>query len=114
MGALCVLAAVCTASPAAAQPSDAERTALARTLFDEGVGFVDHDRWSEAVDRFRRAYALRASPVIAFNLASALAEQGHPVESTELLRVVLHDPSTERRVRTAATDLLAAVSPRVA
>ena len=71
------------ASPlsASAQQNEAERTALARTLFGEGVAFVDQQNWDEAVVRFRRAYALRPSPVVGFNLASALAEQGHPVEA---------------------------------
>jgi Flp pilus assembly protein TadD len=106
-------AAMAIAAPAIAQQTDAERTALARTLFREGVALVDQQRWDEAVDHFRRAYALRPSPVVGFNLASALAEQGHPVEASELLRTALRDASADRAVRADAQALLAEVEPRV-
>jgi len=73
---------------AMAQETGGEQTAAARALFEEGVSLSDHGDWAQASDRFRRAYALRPSPAVAFNLATALEHTGGLVEASELLRRV--------------------------
>ena len=95
-------------------PSDATRDASARALFEEGVSFVEHSDWTQAEDRFRRALALRDSPVIAFNLASTLSEQGKLVEASELLRKLEREPSVDADLRKSASMLHAQITPRIA
>lgn len=105
----------CTAVAYAQEPEGerAHKTA-ARELFAEGIELVDAERWTEAEDRFRRALAFRASPVIAFNLASVLAKQAQLTEASELLHGVLRDPEAPVSVREPAAALLAELEPRLA
>jgi hypothetical protein len=70
--------------------------------------------WPAAEDRFRRALTLRLSPVITYNLACALSEQGKLIEASETLRRVLSDDKTEPALRQAATQLHASIAPRIA
>jgi hypothetical protein len=93
---------------------EATRSASARALFSEGVNFADHNRWTEAADRFRRALAIRDSPVIAYNLASALAELGKLIEASELLRRIASNPEADAELRKSAAATLAEVTPRIA
>ncbi|HKU42146.1 MAG TPA: hypothetical protein VJR89_28500 [Polyangiales bacterium] len=93
---------------------DASRDASARALFEEGVGLVEHADWAQAEDRFRRALALRDSPVIAFNLASTLSERGKLLEASELLRKLQREPSLDAELRKSASDLQAQIAPRIA
>ncbi|HEX7476511.1 MAG TPA: hypothetical protein VF331_01765 [Polyangiales bacterium] len=99
------------ARPLAAQASagDASRDASARALFEDGVQLAEQAQWQSAEDRFRRALALRNSPVIAYNLANALAERGKLIEASELLRKLEHDeklePGLRQSVSTLQTDL---------
>jgi hypothetical protein len=72
----------------------ARETAMARALFEEGVKLADEARWSEAVDRFERARALKPTPGITFNLASAMAETGKVIEASEMLETLARHPST--------------------
>jgi tetratricopeptide (TPR) repeat protein len=97
-----------------AQQVDASRAASARALFQEGLQFADQNRWHEATDRFQRALALRESPVIAYNLASALEHLGSLVKASELLRSVIADPITESDLRRSAETSLAGITPRIA
>ncbi|KAF0163271.1 MAG: hypothetical protein FD160_4124, partial [Caulobacteraceae bacterium] len=99
---------------AQAPTSDRDRTEAARTLFEEGLALVDQERWQDAAERFRRALALRPSPVITFNLASALAKQGHVIEASELLRALVKDEAVKDDTRDAATQLLADVESQIA
>lgn len=103
-----------TRAAAQAPTSDRARTEAARTLFEEGLELVDQERWQDAAERFRRALALRPSPVITFNLASALAKQGQVIEASELLRALVKDESTNDETRDAATQLLAEVERQIA
>src|SRR6476659_4656068 len=48
---------------------DGARQATARTLFQEGLEYSDAGRWQEAVDRFGRAYRMKPTAEIAYNLA---------------------------------------------
>lgn len=100
------------AAPASAQ-NDAAQSAQARALFRQGVQAADRLEWEDAADLFRRAMALRPSPVIQFNLAQALIQLGNLVEGTEHLRGVLRTSDTDRRVRNGAESLLRAIEPRL-
>jgi hypothetical protein len=96
------------------RPADPERTAAARALFNEGLQHLDAARWTDAADRFERAYVLRASPEIAYNLTSALVRMGKLVRASELLRDVVQNAQASRKVRDAAAARLAQIGPRIA
>jgi hypothetical protein len=66
-----------------------------------------------AEDRFRRALALRVSPVIAYNLASALSEQGKLIEASETVRRVVSDGNADPELRKSATQLSEGLAERI-
>src|SRR5262249_4633550 len=88
--------------------------ASARALFSEGVKLADRGNWSEAADRFRRALALRDSPVIAYNLASALKELDQLVAASELLQRIAGNSEVDAALRKSANATLAEITPRIA
>jgi len=92
----------------------AQETALARSLFEEGVAAADAGQWAKAADRFGRAHSLKPTPGIAFNWASALLELGKLVEAGERLRAVAYDPAAGDELRAQSQEKLAAIAPRVA
>jgi hypothetical protein len=109
----------CPWARAEAQPAataihedEAARAASARAFFQEGVELADSGRWSEAAQRFQSALALRDSPVIAYNLASALVQLGQLVNASRLLERVSADPLADPELRVSATTSLAHVEPR--
>ncbi len=89
-------------------------TDRARRLFSEGLVEADAGRWAEAADSFSRAYALRPSPPIAYNLATALERRGQLVRASQLLTSITDDPEARPAVREAARDRLVQVVPRLA
>jgi tetratricopeptide (TPR) repeat protein len=93
--------------------SDANRDASARVLFQEGVGLAEKGEWPAAEDRFRRALTLRASPVIAYNLASTLVERGKLIEASELLRKVEQDDKTDATMQRSVQSLQADLGKRI-
>jgi tetratricopeptide (TPR) repeat protein len=98
----------------AAQPSeDPTRDASARALFQEGLSLAERSDWQGAEDRFRRALTLRASPVIAYNLASVLMERGKLVEASELLRKVDHDDKVDAAMRQSIRTMQAELEGRI-
>jgi hypothetical protein len=102
-------------SRASAQGSaDAARDASARSLFDEGIASAERGDWRQAEDRFRRALALRDSPVIAFNLTTTLVERGRLIEASELLRKLEREPRLSPELRRSVQDLQAEVTPQIA
>ncbi len=107
------LVLVCLTS-ASVRAQDAQDTAMARGLFEEGVGLADAGDWAGAEDRFARAHALRPSSGIAFNWASALLELGRVVEASEQLRSVLRDPEAPEDMRSEAQTKLDQASARMA
>ncbi len=109
-----VLVAVFAIGASASAQDDPERSALARSLFQEGVELARTERFEEAADRFRRAYEIRQAPAIAFNLASALARLGRVVESSEVLQQVLRAPDVTADLRAAAELQLSELAPRLA
>lgn len=93
---------------------DAARAASARALFEEGVVLADSAQWSDAADRFQRALSLRDSPVIRFNLASALVEVNRLVEASELLHQIERDATADEQLRRDAIKRIAGITPRIA
>jgi tetratricopeptide (TPR) repeat protein len=98
---------------AAEAASEASRDASARALFEEGVGLAEKGEWPAAEDRFRRALTLRASPVIAYNLASTLVERGKLIEASELLRKVEQDDKTDATMQRSVESLQADLGKRI-
>lgn len=98
----------------AASAQTPEETALARTLFHEGVELAEAENWSEAADRFRRAHALRPSAIIAFNLSLADVEIGRLVEASEMLEWVVRQEDTDEAMRADAGARLEILRPRLA
>lgn len=94
----------------------AEKRELAevRALFDEGVSYVDRRRWADAEDRFRRCLSIRRSPVIEYNLASALEAQGELAEAATLFRAILEEQEARAALRRASAARLARIEPRLA
>jgi hypothetical protein len=102
------------AQGAEAQATDPARSASARALFEQGVQHTDRQEWTLAAEAFRRALLLRDSPVIRYNLASALAEQGQVVEASELLHAVQADANASAELKQQADEALREVFPRIA
>lgn len=104
-----VLASLLT-TPASAQKG--HEVALARALFEEGVALGDKGDWQGAADRFERAYALKPTPGIAFNWASALAAIGKLTQASELLETVSRDPKAAPELKQESEKKLAEIAPR--
>lgn len=109
-----LLALLPTAARVSAQSQEALLEASARAFFREGVALADEGRMVEAADRFRRALSIRYSPVIAYNLASMLEEQGELVEACDLLRRVEADEGADDALRASAKQLVVAMEPKLA
>lgn len=97
-------------------PADpaAERSAMARALFADGLTAARESRFVEAANFFERAQALRPAPGIAYNLASALAQVGRLVSASELLQWVIRHPETTGEMRLAAEATIGQITPRLA
>lgn len=108
------LLAVVAPPRAQAEAPDPARSASARAQFEEGVKHTDAGAWSEAADSFRRALALRDSPVIRYNLGAALLELGQLVEASELMRSVQIDDSAGEALRRQAASKRELITPRLA
>jgi hypothetical protein len=109
-----LLGSVGEAAAQAGPAPDASRDASARSLFEDGVAAAEHGDWAEAEDRFRRAFTLRESPVIAYNLASVLATRGKLVEASEMLRHVATDDKAGLELKQSARTLSGDLSARIA
>ena len=112
--ALVLVACLAASSHAHGQAREAERIALARALFREGVAHADAGRFSEAAERFRRAHAIHATPALGYNLAAALARLGEVVEASELLRAVIQHEEAPRPLVEQAQELYDACVARIA
>jgi hypothetical protein len=115
------LAAGLTTSLAHAQnttptTTSASEAALARELARTGVAAAQDARWADALEAFRRSYALAPKPAMALNLASAEARTGHLVDALEHYRRVTDAPAGEvdEEERSAARDAADGVLRRVA
>ena len=85
-----VLVMVLSAAIASGVKAQANDVALARQLFEQGIAFVDEEDWTQAADRFQRSLELRPSPIVAYNLGSALVELGRLVTREMLLEKVIY------------------------
>lgn len=63
------------------QQQPAGDQAEARRLFEEGLGFVDSEDWTQALDRFTRSRAIVERPSTVLNIATALSRLGRARES---------------------------------
>ena len=110
LGGLAISVGVAAAQEAA---SDAETTASARALFEQGMDAVDGRDFETAADRLARSLELRDSPVVRTNYALALIELGRLVEASEHLRQVQRGAPADSRVHQIATERLASLEPRL-
>jgi len=110
---ICLCLCALRLAPATVRADDVNRSASARALFEQGVSHTDKAEWAEAADAFRRALALRDSPVIRYNLASALRELGRLVEASELLHALVAGSGVDAALRDNAQALLAELKPRI-
>jgi len=109
---LLLLSMLASARTAAAQSP--QETALARSLFQEGVALGDRHDWAGAADRFGRAYSLKPTSGIAFNWASALVETGKLLHARELLLQVERDPAADPELRRESSAMLKSLDARIA
>ena len=102
----------------AEEPSAADR-ATARTLAQEGYDALRAERYSVAIDRFKRADALVHAPTLLRDLARAQVGLGHLVEARETYARVLRErvppksPASWSRAVEEAKQDLAALETRV-
>lgn len=77
------------------------------------MAFVEQERWAEAADIFQEVAAIKASPVVTYNLALAWSKLGKLLQAVELLRPLARDASAPAEVRQGAGTLLADAEPRL-
>ena len=104
-------AAAAPAEPTAAAPE--EQLEQARKLFEEGLAHVEVGNWVAAEQAFRSVLVMRSSPVVAYNLASALARLGRLIESAEMLRAIVRDADVDAATRDPAQHLLSEIEPQI-
>ena len=63
-----------------AEPTTAELTA-ARELFDQGLKLEEKSQWSDALDRFRKVAAVKATPAVRFHVGLCLENLGKLVDA---------------------------------
>jgi opacity protein-like surface antigen len=88
---LALCAAVASSAPAAAQVTDAERSA-ARQLFKEGDDLQRAGKFAEALDKFERAQQVFSAPTNMLRIAECDAALGRLVESAESYRALVRTP----------------------
>jgi hypothetical protein len=96
-----------------AHAEDAQQSAAARALFEQGIVLADKSDWKGAADRFERSNELRPSPVVAYNLANAWVELGRLVEASEVLKQIEKDSTAKPQVKKNARSLLLQLEPRI-
>jgi hypothetical protein len=101
---------------AAAQDVACEQQAEARALFTVARESAQGGLWADAVDGFRRSYALCALTATRFNLAVALRALGRHLEARDVLRDILEEHGDELgdAQRREAERLLADEAERIA
>ena len=91
-----LLVALCLAlprAPALAQDVPPGAVEPARPLFEQGVAALRENRYADAITLLERSYALRASPVVLYNLALALRGAGRYREAVQAFERYLRQPS---------------------
>jgi hypothetical protein len=100
-------------APDGDQEAEVRATAMARSLFAQGVELMAEERYEAAATHFERSLELRESAVVHYNLASALVQLESFVEAVEHLERVLSNAEAPPRARAAAEQLLREAEPRV-
>jgi hypothetical protein len=100
-------------APDGDQEAEVRATAMARSLFAQGVELMAEERYEAAATQFERSLELRESAVVHYNLASALVQLERFVEAVEHLERVLSNAEAPPRARAAAEQLLREAEPRV-
>ena len=111
---LCALSAALSSTPTGVCAQDVQQSALARSLFEDGIALADKGDWVGAADRFGRAYSLKPTSGIAFNWASALIENGQLLHAQELLVTVVRDGTADGQLHSDSQAMLDALSRRIA
>ncbi|MCP4679412.1 MAG: tetratricopeptide repeat protein [Deltaproteobacteria bacterium] len=70
---------------------DRKTDRAARKSFQKGVEAFEEARLGDALDAFKRAYALRPSYRILYNIGQAEAELGHPARAIDSFKAYLAD-----------------------
>lgn len=91
---LAVLAVALLVQPATARAQADTNETHARDAFELGVLLGHAQRWAEALDAFRRSYALAARPRTCFNLGLAMHHVGRMREAATTLQRCLTAPTT--------------------
>lgn len=107
------LVATPSAHAQAGEKLDKQQLNIARALFEEGLDFIDNREWTMAADRFSRVLQMRWSPVVAYNLGSALMEIGEIGSALEHIQRVLREPDLDEAVRKPAEQLLEQAEARM-
>ena len=102
-----------SAAPDATAVDQSQQLDQARKLFEEGLAHVEAGNWVQAEQAFRSVLVMRSSPVVAYNLASALARLGRLSESAELLRAIVRDNTVDEATREPAQHLLLEIEPHI-
>jgi len=113
LGFLVLGAFVAPAEAQEAENDEVQQTAMARSLFAQGVELMAEERFEAAATHFQRSLELRQSPVVHYNLASALLHLERYVEAVEHLQRVLANDEAPTRAREAAQQLLTEAEPKV-
>ena len=100
-------------APADSAATEEGQLEQARKLFEEGLAHVEVGNWVAAEQAFRSVLVMRSSPVVAYNLASALARLGRLIESAEMLRAIVRDTNVEAATRDPAQHLLSEIEPQI-
>lgn len=101
------------ANNGSAQLDSARSAAAARSIFREGVACAERAEWPCAIEHFERAYGLRPSAVISYNLGMALLQVGRLVEGTEMLGRVARDEGASPELRSDADRASESARPRI-
>ncbi len=86
---ICIALGILIGSSSLAADANVDRKA--RRSFQQGVSAFEAARLAEALDAFKRAYALRPSYRILYNIAQTEAEIGHPHRAVEAFEGYLAD-----------------------
>ena len=119
VGASLIAALVAQSAPAAAQDSQAENVAAARSLGIQGVQLADAGNCKEAIEKLSRAESLYHAPTILSRLGECQVTVGQIVLGTENLNRVVREqlpPNAPRAFRDAqerAKKNLEAALPRI-
>lgn len=116
MKACCPILAVllgALAFPAVAHAED-PRKAQADAIFDEGVKLHNADREADALERFKKAYALYPAPNTLMAQARAEHLLGRPLEAIRHYREALKNPLLHPKNGDLARQYIAELEPRTA